>query len=177
MRYGLCHRVLPKGSNPRKEPKFRPQDSLILKTQGGVSAEEMATRRKQKQNLDNSGTKHLNPFAVLNSIDDDVLLQRTKDLDLRLAEDDTSSKAVITAIKAEEQLWAAVAEATYQDHLDSLKHKECVQEDDVLDLTIIGNSQRGCSIPSDSLVESDKNKVRVRRAIGKRKKRDLCFGT
>jgi hypothetical protein len=33
------------------------------------------------------------------------------------------------------------AEAAYQAHLDSLKHKECIQDDDVLDLTIIDNNE------------------------------------
>jgi hypothetical protein len=78
------------------------RQSLRLRNQGGGPVKEMVARRKQKQNLDYLGTKNLNPFPVLNSMDDDVLLQRTKDLDLRLTGDDVSSKLIIIAIKAEE---------------------------------------------------------------------------
>jgi hypothetical protein len=120
----------------------------------------MAARKKQKLNLDYSGTKNLNPFPVLNPMDDDVLLQRTKDLDLRLAEDDVSSKLIIIAIKAEEQLRAAFAEAEYQAHLDSLKYKECIQDDDDLKMNIIDNNQRSCSSPSDSHLENSKAKIK-----------------
>jgi hypothetical protein len=37
---------------------------------------------------------------------------------------------MIYVFKAEERLRANIAEATYLAHLESLKHKECVQEDD-----------------------------------------------
>jgi hypothetical protein len=133
------------------------RQSLRLRNQGGIPVEKMAARKKQKQNLDYSGTKNLNPF-VLNSMDDDVLLQRTKDLDLRLAEDDVSSKLIITAIKAEEQLCAAFVEAEYQAHLDSLKHKECIQDDDDQKMNIIDNSQRGCSSPLTHILRIVKSK-------------------
>jgi hypothetical protein len=36
----------------------------------------------------------------------------------------------IGAIKAGERVRACIAEAAYQTHLDNLKHKECLQEDE-----------------------------------------------
>jgi hypothetical protein len=90
----------------------------------------MATKRKMKKNLETLGISSDNSFVVLNSIDDDIPIQTTRELDIKLVDDDVGSKAMIYAFKAEERLRANIAEATYLAHLESLKHKECVQEDD-----------------------------------------------
>jgi hypothetical protein len=54
--------IMAQGLDNRRKSKKRSQvqatrQSLRLKSQGGVSIEETTTRRKQKQNLDSSGTK------------------------------------------------------------------------------------------------------------------------
>jgi hypothetical protein len=101
------------------------------------------------KNLEISSTSSSNSFVVLNCIDDDILIQTTSELDIKVAEDDVGSKIIISAMKAEEKLRANIAEASYLAHLESLKHKECVRDDDGLDLAIIENSQRGNQEPSD----------------------------
>jgi hypothetical protein len=55
---------------------------------GGIPVEEMATKRKQIQNLELSGTNQTNSFAILNDIDDRTLLQTAQDLDTQLGSDD-----------------------------------------------------------------------------------------
>jgi hypothetical protein len=40
-------------------------------------------------------------------------------------------------------LRADLAEASYQAYLETLRHKECNRDEDILDLTIIDNEQRG----------------------------------
>jgi hypothetical protein len=54
--------------------------------------EEMVTKKKQRQNLDGLGMKHYNPFVVLNSLEDEVLIQIAKDLDISLASDDEGNR-------------------------------------------------------------------------------------
>jgi hypothetical protein len=92
------------GLGNRKKPKNKVQiqatrKSLRLKGQGGASVEEMAIRGKQLHNLDIPGTTHTNSFAILNNIDDDALIQKAKELDIRLASDGEGCKATITIIK------------------------------------------------------------------------------
>jgi hypothetical protein len=67
------------------------RQSQRLRNQGGISVEEMATKRKKKQNLEMSGNKN-NPFIILNSIDDDDLIRNAKDLDIILADDEKGQK-------------------------------------------------------------------------------------
>jgi hypothetical protein len=55
---------------------------------GGIPVEEMATKRKQIQNLELSGSNQTNSFAILNDIDDRTLLQTAQDLDTQLGSDD-----------------------------------------------------------------------------------------
>jgi hypothetical protein len=123
--------------------------SSRLKCNGGQSIEEMATKRKQVQNLELSGNISKNPFAILNEIDDDVLIKSSQDLGVHLADTIEGSKLVISAMKAEEPLRAKVVAATYQAHLAHLKHKVCIQGD-VLDLSITDNSQRDVLDSADS---------------------------
>jgi hypothetical protein len=63
--------------------------------------EELAAQRKKKQNLEASGIKQTNSFAILNSVDDDVLIQIAKALDISLASNDIDYRGQITTIKAE----------------------------------------------------------------------------
>jgi hypothetical protein len=49
---------------------------------------ELAAIRKQKQNLELPSNQHTSPFIVLNSINDEVLIQAAKDLEIQLAIDD-----------------------------------------------------------------------------------------
>jgi hypothetical protein len=42
----------------------------------------MATQRKQIQNLEITGKTINNSFAILNNIDDDLLLKMTKDIEI-----------------------------------------------------------------------------------------------
>jgi exonuclease III len=67
------------------------RQSQRLRNQGGISVEEMATKRKKKQNLEMSGNKN-NPFIILNNIDDDDLIRNAKDLDIILADDEKGQK-------------------------------------------------------------------------------------
>jgi hypothetical protein len=129
--------------------------------------EELATKRKQKHNLDSSDTKISNSFAILNEVDDEILVQTAKDLGVHLASDD--GKAQITAIKAEEMLRAILAEASYRVHLDNLKHRG-VHEDDGLDLDIIDNDQRGVIEPYNSIHDSS-SKTKKNQKGNKRKKK------
>jgi hypothetical protein len=63
-------------------------------------------------------------------------------------------------MKAEERLRAAVAEASYQAYLEQLKHRECVQEDECLDLVPIDNSKRGISEPPVPITQPSGKKSR-----------------
>jgi hypothetical protein len=112
--------------------------------------QKMATKRKQIQNLEITGKTINNSFAILNNIDDDVLLKTTKDIEISLAKNEEGCREQITSIKAEERLRANIAEANYLAHLQKLAHKECATVEEVLDLTIIDNSHRDilhCLIP------------------------------
>jgi hypothetical protein len=72
-------------------------------------------------------------------------------------------------MKAEERLRAAITEATYLQHLENLKHKECIREEDVLDLTVIENNQRNVQT-SDSNLGPNEKKMRNQRENKKKKK-------
>jgi hypothetical protein len=121
--------------------------------------EKLATKRKMMKNLEISSTSSSNSFVVLNCIDDDILIQTTSELDIKVAEDDVGSKIIISAMKAEEKLSANIAEASYLAHLESLKHKECVKDDDGLDLAIIDNSHRDYQDPSNQSRDGAKKRA------------------
>jgi hypothetical protein len=157
----------------KKKPQLRAtRHSSRLRGHGGQSVAEMATKRKQVQNLELPGNKSKNSLAILNDIDDVVLIKYAQDLGVHLDDSLEGSKEVISAMKAEEQLRAKVAEAAYQAHLDHLKHKECIQGE-VLDLSIIDNSQRDVV---DSLDSTNGKKVTSNRNQGGTgKKRNESF--
>jgi hypothetical protein len=131
-----------KKKSKKKMPPQATRQSSRLKVHGGIPVGELAAKRKQKQNLEISGNQRPNPFTILNNIDDELLIKTAKDLDIHLASNDDDMVKQVTAMKPEEKLRAAMAEAAYQAHLDSLKHKECVRDDDGLDLNTIDNSSR-----------------------------------
>jgi hypothetical protein len=76
--------------------------------------------------LESSGNKHNISFAILNNIDDDILLRTVEKLDITLADNVEGELIQISAIQVEERLRASLPEAAYQAHLENLKHKECV---------------------------------------------------
>jgi hypothetical protein len=76
--------------------------------------------------LESSGNKHNISFAILNNIDDDILLRIVEKLDITLADNVEGELIQISAIQVEEKLRASLAKAAYQAHLENLKHKECV---------------------------------------------------
>jgi hypothetical protein len=86
--------------------------------------EELAARRKQVLNLEVTGNKNSNSFAVLNNIDDDYHVNIAKDLGINLASDKDGCLAQISALKAEERLRADLAEANYLAHLNKLKERD-----------------------------------------------------
>jgi hypothetical protein len=110
----------------------------------------VATRSKQQRNLEIRGKTHNNSFAVLNNIDDGILIHNAKKLDIVLAPNNEGSKEQISAMKAEERLRVCMAEAAYLAHRESLKHRECVRDDEVLDLTVIDNSRRDFESSKDA---------------------------
>jgi hypothetical protein len=65
-------------SNKKKRKKktqvVAPRQSTRLKYQGGRSIEELAATRKKIHNLETLGIKQPNSFAILNEVDDNVLL-------------------------------------------------------------------------------------------------------
>jgi hypothetical protein len=136
----------------------------------GVLVEGLATRRKQKKNLDVPGISQTNAFVVLSSLDNNVLVQIAKELDIRLASDDEGSKNIITVIKAEEKLRASLDEVAYKNHMESLKHRECIRDDDTLDLCVIDNSHRYYNELSDSNADKSKKKKRNQKEPKKRRK-------
>jgi hypothetical protein len=73
-------------------------------------------------------------------------------------------------MKAEERVRANLAEANYRAHLERLKHKECIQEDDILDLSIIDNSQRNLLGESDSNTKVDSKTTRNQKENKRKKK-------
>jgi hypothetical protein len=145
------------------------RQSSRLKCHGGTPIEELAAKRKQKQNLDIPGNKPKNSFAILNDFSDEVLIQNAKELDILLASDDEGCRDQIFAIKAEERVRANLAEAIYKAYLENLKHKVCLQEDDSLDLSIIDNTQRRLVTTSDSHPMNSEKKQGIRWRIRDRK--------
>jgi hypothetical protein len=99
-----------------------------------------------------------------------VLIQTAKDLEIQLAKDDEGMVKQITAIMAEEKLRAALAEAAYQAHLDSLRHRECIRDDEGLELTAFDNKARDFPKNSGSQPEPCSTKTMKHRASKKRKK-------
>jgi hypothetical protein len=127
------------GKSTKKRSKKKTQVKATrhnsrLKNHGGMSIEELAATRKKKHNLETPGNKQPNTFAIINDVDDNVLIQTAKDLEISLDDNEVGCKEIISAMKAEERLRANLAEANYRAHLERLKHKECIQEDDILDL-------------------------------------------
>jgi hypothetical protein len=92
-----------------------------------------------------------------------------------LADNEVDCKKQISAMKAEELVRANLAEAEYRAHLENLKHKECIQTDDVLDLTIIDNEHRFTQSSAESLEKIKSKKNRNQRANTKRKKNEDPF--
>jgi hypothetical protein len=129
----------------------------------------MATKRKQVQNLEIPGNNINNSFAILNNIDD-VLVKSAKDLDITLAENEEGCYEQISAIKAEEHLRAHLAEANYLAHLEKLAHKEGGKDKDILDLTIIDNSQRVVREDSDPNLNSSTKNARSQKKSKKNKR-------
>jgi hypothetical protein len=68
------------------------------------------------------------------------LLRTAKELDIALADNLEGELEQISAIKDEERLRANLAEAAYQAHLDNLRHRDCCQIDEGLDMSVIDNS-------------------------------------
>jgi hypothetical protein len=130
---------------------------------------ELSTKRKQKLNLDGPGTSHANIFDILNHVDDDTLVQTTKDLDIHLESSEKGCREQISSIKAEERARVLIAEANYKVHLANLKHKEGGQDDDILDLTIIDNDVRNMNQPFDS--QRNQSKTRKNQKENKKKKK------
>jgi hypothetical protein len=129
------------------------RQSSRLRGHGGILVEELAVRRKKQNNLDGLGNTSKLSFTILNNVDDESLIKTVGELGIHLANDEAGWKAQISAIKAEEMLRANLAEATYQAYLESLRHKECNRDDDILNLSIINNESR--ELPS-SMVSQDK---------------------
>jgi hypothetical protein len=79
-------------------------------------------------------------------------VQIAKDLSIQLASDDEGHSSQITTIKAEERLRANLAEANYKAHLENLRYKECLQEDEGLDLAIVRIRQPRSCVEQAALV-------------------------
>jgi hypothetical protein len=137
------------------------RQSSRLKCHRGKPVEELAARRKKVLNLEVAGNKNLNSFDVLNNIDDNYLLDTAKDLGINLASDKEGCLTQISAIKAEERLRPDLAEVNYLAHLNSLKERD--QGIDMLDMSIIGNGQRGFHTTFDSNHEFSSKKARIGR--------------
>jgi hypothetical protein len=180
---GLNQAKWGKGKSGNKNPKKKKKQvqatrqSSRLRSHGGLSIQKMATKRKQVQNLEIPGNNFNNSFAILNNIDDDVLVKSAKDLDITLAENEEGCYEQITAIKAEEKLRAHLAEANYLAHLENLAHNEGGNDEDILDLTIIDNSQRDVREDSDSNLNSSTKNARNQKKSKKNKRRGSCSGT
>jgi hypothetical protein len=122
--------------------------SSTLSYHGGRSIQEMAATRKKLHNLETPGIKQANSFAILNDVEDNVLLQTAKDVEISLNDNEEGCRNIISTMKAEERVRANLAEANYRAYLENMKNRERVQEDDILDMTI--NSHRGLNEESDS---------------------------
>jgi hypothetical protein len=131
-----------------------------LKSHGGIPIEVLAAKRKKKQN-DTTCNTSKNCFTILNDLDDEVLMQTAKDLEISLASDDEGCKSQIMAMKAEERLRASIAEANYKAYLEKMNLKESVHDEDILDLTVIDNSQRegleACDSQGTHMTKTTKN--------------------
>jgi hypothetical protein len=106
------------GKSNKKKRKKKTQvvatrQSTRLKYQGGRSIEELAATRKRIHNLETPGTKQPNYFAILNEVEDNVLLQTAKDLEISLDDNEEGCRNIISAMKAEEKVRANLAEANY----------------------------------------------------------------
>jgi hypothetical protein len=132
--------------------------------------EELAAARKKVLNLETAGNKQTNYFVVLNEVEDNVLLQTAKDLEISLGDNETGCRNIIYAMKAEERVRANLAEVNYKAHLENLKNSERVQEEDILDLTIIDNSQRNLDKKSDSNPRVGAKEARNQNGRKKKKK-------
>jgi hypothetical protein len=157
--------------NKKKVHLQATRQSPRLKGQRGISVEEMATKRKQIQNLEVPGKIHNNAFVVLNNIEDSTLLQTAKDLGISLAESEEDCRVQIIASKVEERLRANLDEATYQAHLENLKLKEGLQDDECLDLTAIDNRKRSWNEAPGSQGDSMGKKNKNQRETKKKKKK------
>jgi hypothetical protein len=73
-------------------------------------------------------------------------------------------------MKVEERVRANLAEANYRAHLENMKNRERVQDDDVLDLTTIDNSQRNLNEESDSNPRVDAKDARNQKVKKQKKK-------
>jgi hypothetical protein len=54
---------------------------------------------------------------------------------------------------------AKIAEASYKAHLENLANKECLRQDENLDLGIINNDQREWNKPADTKHSREQNKT------------------
>ncbi|CAL5084352.1 unnamed protein product [Urochloa decumbens] len=96
--------------------------------------------------LSGTSSTNPNPFAVLNSLDDDFLENLALDCDIILGGEGEGIRQTLDAMRLEELARAALAEANYNDHnLErlSLSH---VLEGENLDLSYVSNSHRGFSM-------------------------------
>jgi hypothetical protein len=116
---------------------------------------EMAAKCKQKHNLDIPGISS-NEFVILNNLDNEFLAQTAKDLDIHLSSDEEGVRKQISVVKAEKILRANLVEAEYRDHLEKLKHEECIPETKVLDLTVFDNNGREGVDPNATEKETQK---------------------
>jgi hypothetical protein len=91
------------GSN-RKKSKKKAQlkatrQSSRLRGHGGIPVEELATKRKQKLNLERLGNDNNLSFAILNNVEDESLIKTAEDVAINLAPNKEGCKAQ-TGIKA-----------------------------------------------------------------------------
>jgi hypothetical protein len=121
--------------------------------------------------LEKTCNHHPNSFAILNNIADEVLIKTAKDLDVQLASSEEGMAKQVTAIKAEETLRAALAEAAYQAHLDSLKHREWTRDEEGLDLNPFNNSSRVFPDRISSQPEAGNTKTGRQGSLGPQKRR------
>jgi hypothetical protein len=72
-------------ANKKKKTQLKStRQSSRLRKQGGVLVEELATRRKKKLNIEEPCTSSHNSFTVLDSIEDEVLIQTSHELKICL---------------------------------------------------------------------------------------------
>jgi hypothetical protein len=83
--------------------------------------EELAAARKKMLDLETPGNKQSNYFAVLNEVENNVLLQTAKDLEISVGNNEIGCRNIISAMKVEERVRASLAEANYKAYLENLK--------------------------------------------------------